>query len=124
MNKAVKKKLNFINSSEIQSENDGLSPSFIALSFDGFGSISRHGICLFVCFFFRLFHSFHIFFHIPNFSGLSRSVKMRIWCIKIGIVLALHFNPRVEPSAGGLLDPEGLYSPVAKYFGTCLKIRI
>ena len=44
--------------------------------------------------------------------------------IKIGIVLTLHFNPWVEASAGGLLVPEGLYSPVAKYFGICLKIRI
>jgi hypothetical protein len=49
---------------------------------------------------------------------------MRIWCIKIGIVLVLHLNPWVETSAGGLLVPEGLFSPVAKYFGTCLKIRI
>jgi hypothetical protein len=38
---------------------------------------------------------------------------MRIWCIKIGIVLVLHFNPWVEASAGGLLVPEGLYSQVA-----------
>jgi hypothetical protein len=44
--------------------------------------------------------------------------------IKIGIVLVLHFNPWVEASAGGLLVPEGLFSPVAKYFGTSLKIRI
>ena len=51
-------------------------------------------------------------------------VEMRIWCIKISIVLTLHFNPWVEASAGGLLVPEGLYSPVAKYFGICLKIRI
>jgi hypothetical protein len=46
---------------------------------------------------------------------------MRIWCIKISNVLVLHFNPWVEDSAGGLLVPEGLYSPVVKYFGTCLK---
>jgi hypothetical protein len=26
--------------------------------------------------------------------------------------------------AGGLLVPEGLYSPIAKYFGTCFNIRI
>ena len=37
-------------------------------------------------------------------------VEMRIWCIKIGIVFTLHFNPWVEASAGGLLVPEGLYS--------------
>jgi hypothetical protein len=52
---------------------------------------------------------------------------MRIWCIKIaliGIVLVLHFNPWVEASAGGLLVPEGLCKPVAKYFVTCLKILI
>ena len=49
---------------------------------------------------------------------------MRIWCIKIGIVLVLHFNPWVEASAGGLLVPEGLYSPVAKHFGVWFKIRI
>jgi hypothetical protein len=33
-------------------------------------------------------------------------------------------NPWVEGSAGGLWVHEGLFSPVAKYFGTCLKIRI
>ena len=64
-----------------------------------------------------------------SYFGLSTTdetslVEMRIWCIKIGIVLVLHFNPWVEASAGGLLVPEGLFSPVAKYFGTCLKIRI
>jgi hypothetical protein len=41
------------------------------------------------------------------FSGLSITeetllVKMRIWCIKIGNVLVLHFTPWVEASAGGL----------------------
>jgi hypothetical protein len=49
---------------------------------------------------------------------------MHIWCIKTGNVLALHLNPWVEASAGGLLVPKGLYSPVAKYLGTCFKIRI
>jgi hypothetical protein len=39
-------------------------------------------------------------------------------------LLVLHFNPWVEASAGGLLVPEGLYSPVAKYLGTCFQIRI
>jgi hypothetical protein len=43
MNNTVKKKVNFINSSE----NEGLSPSCIALSFDGFGSISWHTIWVF-----------------------------------------------------------------------------
>jgi hypothetical protein len=49
---------------------------------------------------------------------------MCIWCIKIVILLHLHYNPWVESSAGGLLVPEDLFSPVAKYLGTCLKIRI
>jgi hypothetical protein len=49
---------------------------------------------------------------------------MCIWCIKIGIVLVLHFNPWVEASAGGLQVPEGLYSPVARYFGIYFKIPI
>jgi hypothetical protein len=40
MNSTVKKKVNFINSTQ----NEGLSPSCIALSFDGFGSISWHPI--------------------------------------------------------------------------------
>jgi hypothetical protein len=35
--------------------------------------------------------------------------------------IVLYFNPWVEASAGGLLVSEGLFSPVAKYFGTCLK---
>jgi hypothetical protein len=47
------------------------------------------------------------FFRISNFFGLSTTeetwlVDMRICCIKIGIVLVLHFNPWVEASAGGL----------------------
>jgi hypothetical protein len=46
---------------------------------------------------------------------------MRIWCIKIGIALVLHFNPWVKASDGGLEVPKGLFSPVAKYFGTCFK---
>jgi hypothetical protein len=49
---------------------------------------------------------------------------MRIWCIIIGIILVLHFNPWDEVSAVGLEVPEGFYSPVAKYFGICLKIPI
>jgi hypothetical protein len=48
---------------------------------------------------------------------------MPVWCIKIGIVLILHFKPWVEASTGGLLIPEGLYSSVAKYFSTGFKIR-
>jgi hypothetical protein len=43
---------------------------------------------------------------------------MHIWSIKIVNVLVLHLNLWVEASAGGLLVPEGLYSPIAKYFGT------
>ena len=71
----------------------------------------------------------HLFFGLPTFSGPSTTnetllVEMRIWCIKIGIVLALHFNPWVEASAGGLLVPIESLQPVAKYFGTCFKIRI
>jgi hypothetical protein len=46
---------------------------------------------------------------------------MRIWCIKIGIILVLHFNPWVEASAGGLLVPDGLYSPVAGTLVLALK---
>ena len=68
------------------------------------------------------------FSRISNFFGLSTTdetwlVEMRIWCIKIGIVLVLHFNPWVEASAGGLYVPDSLYSPVAKYFGTCSKLN-
>jgi hypothetical protein len=85
--KLSRKKVNFINSSE----NEGLSPSCIALFYDGFGSLSWHSI-----WFFRLFYSFHNFLlRISNFFGLSTTeeiwlVEMRIWCIKIGIVLVLH----------------------------------
>ena len=46
---------------------------------------------------------------------------MRIWCIKIGTVYYLYYDPWVEASAGGLLVPEGLYSPVAMYYVTSLK---
>jgi hypothetical protein len=83
------------------------------------------------CFVFirRLFQFSHFFPRISNFFDLSITeetlvVEMRTWCIKIVNVLVLHFNPWVEASAGGLLVPEGFYSPVAEYFGTCFKIRI
>ena len=77
-------------------------------------------------FFFGSFTVLTTFYRISNFFGLSTAdetwlVEMHIWCIKIGIVLVLHFNTWVEASAGGLLVPEGLFSPVAEYFGTCLK---
>jgi cbb3-type cytochrome oxidase subunit 1 len=57
--------------------------------------------------FFGSFADFTIFCSISNFFGPSTTeetllVEMHIWCIKIGIVLALHFNPWVEASAGGL----------------------
>jgi hypothetical protein len=71
--------------------NEGLSPSCIDLSFDGFGSISWHCI-----WYFRLFPTI---FGLPIFfSGLSTTdetlvVEMRIWCIKIGNVFALHPTP-------------------------------
>jgi hypothetical protein len=79
--------------------------------------------------FFRLLYSFQIFFpHFQRFVGRSTIeqtyiVKIRIWCIKIGIVLVLHFSPRVEASTGRLQVPDGLYSPVTKCFSTCLKMR-
>jgi hypothetical protein len=103
-----------------------LCPSGKAPSFDGFGSISWHSILVFIR---RLFHIFFTFFRISNVFNLSITeeawvVEVRIWCINIGNVLVLHFNPWVEASAGGLLVPEGLYSPVVKYFSTCFKMRI
>jgi hypothetical protein len=61
MNKTVKEKVNFMNSSQ----NEGSSPSCIALSFDGFGSMSWHSV-----WFSRLFYSFHnLFFGFPIFSA-------------------------------------------------------
>jgi hypothetical protein len=53
------------------------------------------------CLFFRLFYSFFPaplqFFRISNFFGLSTTeetwfVEMRIWCIRIDIVLVLHLK--------------------------------
>jgi hypothetical protein len=75
------------------SQNEGLSPSCIALSFDGFGSISWHSICFFgsytVFTFFPLdFQRFWREYHLRDLS--SRNAHLRIWCIKIGIVLILH----------------------------------
>jgi hypothetical protein len=63
MDSTVTKKVNFINSSQ----NKGLSPSGIALSFDGFGPISWHS------FWFSSdgYFSFQIFFRISNFFDLS-----------------------------------------------------
>jgi hypothetical protein len=58
----AKEESKFINSSQ----NEGLSPSCIALSFDGFGSISWLSI-----WFFRPLYSFHIFSRISKFFGLS-----------------------------------------------------
>jgi hypothetical protein len=88
MNKTVKKKVNFINSSQ----NEGLFPPCLALSFNRFGSISWHSICF--VFVFLALLQFSQFFspRISNFFGLSTTdetwwVEMRIWCIKIGIVL-------------------------------------
>jgi hypothetical protein len=55
MNKTIKNKINL-------SQNEGLSPSCIALSFDGFGSISWHSIWIF-----WLLYSFHNFSHFQLF---------------------------------------------------------
>jgi hypothetical protein len=89
LNKTVKKKVNFINSSQ----NEGLSPSGIALSFDGLSSISWHSVWFSSDGSFS-FH-FFFFFWISNFFDLSITeetwvVEMRIWCIKIVNVLLLH----------------------------------
>jgi hypothetical protein len=91
MNNSVKKKVNFINSSQ----NKGLSLSCTALSFDRFGSISWHNI-----FFFGSFIVFTIF-RISNFFGPSITdetwlVEMCIWCIKIGIVIVLYFEKQIK----------------------------
>ena len=59
----VKKKVNLVNSSQ----NEGLPPSVIDLSFDVFGSILWHS----VWFSFDGSFSFHIFFRISNFFDLS-----------------------------------------------------
>jgi hypothetical protein len=72
---------------------------------------------------------FLFFLGFPTFSNCASLkilwvVEMHIWCIKILNVLASHFNPWVESSAGGMFVPEGLYSPVAKYFCTCFKLQI
>jgi hypothetical protein len=119
---SVKKKVHFINSSQ----NERLSPSCIALTFDGLGTISRHSIC----FLFRFFFTVFTIFWISYFFGLSTTdetwlVEMHIWCMKFGIVLVLYFSPWVEASAGQLLICKFLHvsSPVAKYFDTCLKYK-
>jgi hypothetical protein len=65
----VKKKVYFINSSQ----NEGLTPSFIAPSFDGFGSISW----LFVWFISDLSQFSH-YFLISNFFGLSITSLKRL----------------------------------------------
>jgi hypothetical protein len=85
MNWTVKKKVNFVNSSQ----NEGLSPSGIALSFGEFGSILWHSV------WFSSDGSFS--FRISNFFDLSiteetRVVEMRFWCIKIVKVLVLHYR--------------------------------
>jgi hypothetical protein len=59
VNNSVKKNVNFIYSFQ----NEGSSPSCIALSFDEFGSISCQSI-----WFFRLFYSFHTFWDFQVFQ--------------------------------------------------------
>ena len=73
--------------------------SFLRLSWLNF--MAQYG------FSFGSLHFSQFFFSISNFFGSSTTaetslVEMRIWYIKIGIVLVLHFNPWVEASAGGL----------------------
>jgi hypothetical protein len=63
MNGTVKKKENFVNSSQ----NKGLYPSEIGPSFDGFGSISWHA----VWFSSNSSFIFHIFSRISKFVDLS-----------------------------------------------------
>jgi hypothetical protein len=60
MNNAVKKKANFINSCK----NEGLSPSSIALSFDGFSSILWLSVLVFIGYFTVI----TFFFGFPTFS--------------------------------------------------------
>jgi hypothetical protein len=78
----------------------------------------------------RRHFSFHYFcFRISYFFDLSITdekwvVEMCIWCIKIVSVWVLHFHHWVDAFAGGVSVFKGLYSPVAKYFGTSFKIRI
>ena len=73
---------------------------------------------------FLIFFSLHFQLFGLSATGETWLVEMRIWCIKIGIILVLHFNPWIKASAGGLLVPENFYSPVSWYFGTSIKIRI
>jgi hypothetical protein len=80
MNSTVKKIVNFID--------EGLFPSCISLSFDGFGSISWHYIWVLSA----LSHFFSDFQHLDvSITDETLLVEMRIWCIKIGIVLVLHW---------------------------------
>jgi hypothetical protein len=77
-------------------------------------------LSVFAFFFFLHFQLFDL-----SITEETWVVKVRIWCIKIVNVLVLHFNlALVEASTGELLVPEGLYSPVARYLGTCFEIQI
>jgi hypothetical protein len=93
MNKTIKKKVNLINSSQ----NEGSSPSCIALSFDGFGSILWSVIGFFGSF--TVFHNFcfsdcQLFRPKYRWRDLiSRNIYVS-GVSKIVIVLVLHFyNP-------------------------------
>jgi hypothetical protein len=56
-------------------EDEGLSPSYIALSFDGFGSISWYSIQ-----FFQLLYSFQkVFVGFPTFSARVPLKKLKIF---------------------------------------------
>jgi hypothetical protein len=72
---------------------------------------------------FTSFFQISIFFNL-NINDEGWVVEVRICCIKIVNILVLHFDPWIEAFSDGLLVPEGLFSPVPKYFGTCFKIRI
>jgi hypothetical protein len=79
----LSRKVNFIN----LFQNEGLSPSCIALPFDGFGSISWY------CVFNRLFHSFHFFFEFPAFSTWTSLKKhYEFKCTSVHQILHLFFG--------------------------------
>jgi hypothetical protein len=86
MNWTVKKKVNFVNSSQ----NEGLSPSGIALSFDGFGSISWHsGFHPTALSVFTFFPRISYFFDL-SITEKTWVIEMRIWCIKFVNILVLY----------------------------------
>jgi hypothetical protein len=80
-----------------------LSPTYIPLSFYGFGSISWHSVWAFTNLYSHCISCLQMFR--PENSPGDIICRMHIWCLKIGIVCILHSNDTWHTDAGSTLRP-------------------